>query len=107
PSQPSLALIPRRVGAGGAGADLAWWLTPWEVPARRWMVGASVIIIVMLSFAVYQLYDLKEQREARVVDALRGPLTLALRRLGLDDGEAQLEVVEHRQQLLQPTGIAV
>jgi len=29
---------------------------------------------VMLPFAVYQLYDLKEQPEARVVDALRGPL---------------------------------
>src|SRR5262245_45808336 len=34
-------------------------------------------------------------------------VTLALRWLGLDDRKSQREVVEHRQQLLQPTGIAV
>jgi len=57
-----------------AVAHLASWLTPSELAARRWMVGASLIIIVMLPFAVYQLYDLKEQRERRVVNALLGPL---------------------------------
>jgi len=36
------------------------------------MVGASLITVVMLLFAVYQLYDLKTRRERRAVHALLG-----------------------------------
>ena len=55
-----------------AVAHLASWLTPSGVAARRWMVGASLITVVMLPFAVYQLYDLKTRRERRAVHALLG-----------------------------------
>jgi len=58
------------------------------------MVGASLITIVMLPFAVYQLYDLKEQRERRVVNAL-----LAInQRLDVESNR----VIRHRLQSLKP-----
>jgi len=77
-----------------AVAHLVSWLTPSEVAARRWMVGASLITIVMLPFAVYQLYDLKEQRERRVVNAL----LMINQRLDVETSR----VIRHRLQSLNP-----
>src|SRR5262249_59512012 len=94
PAPSPLGRIPSRVVSRRALLHLASWLTPSEAAARRWMTGAAMITIVMLPFAVYQLYDLKEQRERRVVNAL----LMINQRLDVETSR----VIRHRLQSLKP-----